>query len=328
MWFPKSSDITIQTNYENQNPGFRVYGCAQETKRGRLRNRLESLHAWKSGFCLRCRQNLDRAGIRSITGANVMSATVSPTRSSATRQFEDVNQSLAGNPEALMNANRALVGFVIKPFIGRCPLEYDELKQVGLIALWQCAHKWKPGRAKFSTFAVLAIRWAVWRALATERRQRSSGLFSEPRGIRIPEEQIADRSTGLNGTYHRLLHNRDLAILRSMVERSVQIERTSVPRSLFDAEAKQRQKASGGDRRCTRKTVVEVVPQPKDTGKQARDKAAAAGTGSDSTLPEELRLVVMKLWRKFYTVHEIANSLGISPEAVQQLKNEYRRTAN
>lgn len=34
---------------------------------------------------------------------------------------------------------------------------------------------------------------------------------------------------------------------------------------------------------------------------------------------------IMELWQKFYTVHEIANALGLTPEAVQAAKNEARR---
>ncbi|MEO2014473.1 MAG: hypothetical protein ABGZ53_08870 [Fuerstiella sp.] len=51
---------------ENQNPGFGIYGSAEETMRGRLHHRLESLQISKSGFCLRLwqKQDSDRAGVR------------------------------------------------------------------------------------------------------------------------------------------------------------------------------------------------------------------------------------------------------------------------
>lgn len=41
----------------------------------------------------------------------------------------------------------------------------------------------------------------------------------------------------------------------------------------------------------------------------------------------DLMREIMELWQKFYTVHEIAKLLNITPEEVQATKNEARRIA-
>ena len=64
---------------ENQNAGFGIYGSGEETMRGRLHHRLESLRKSKSAFCLRSkelRQDVDRAGVRSIESKSMSTTTL------------------------------------------------------------------------------------------------------------------------------------------------------------------------------------------------------------------------------------------------------------
>lgn len=52
------------------------------------------------------------------------------------------------------------------------PLSYQEAVQAGRIGLWRAVKGYDPGRGRaFSTYAVVAIRRAVWRAVVEAQRQ-------------------------------------------------------------------------------------------------------------------------------------------------------------
>lgn len=67
--------------------------------------------------------------------------------------------------------HEALVHWVVhRQWLG--PLPYQEAVQAGRIGLWRAVKGYDPGRGHaFSTYAVPAIRRAVWRAVAEARRQ-------------------------------------------------------------------------------------------------------------------------------------------------------------
>ena len=59
---------------------------------------------------------------------------------------------------------------------------------------------------------------------------------------------------------------------------------------LYEAEAKERQKASGGDKKTKNKSVVDNCPQPTDTSK-ARDKAGRAAGVSGKSIDRAKKVV-------------------------------------
>jgi RNA polymerase sigma factor (sigma-70 family) len=75
-------------------------------------------------------------------------------------------------PESLFSMNQGLVNALASKMGDRH--QQDELRQVGRIALWEAAQKWKPdGGTKFSTFAYTGIARAIKNAQRSEGRQKS-----------------------------------------------------------------------------------------------------------------------------------------------------------
>lgn len=63
------------------------------------------------------------------------------------------------------------------------PLPYQEAVQAGRIGLWRAVKGYDPGRGHaFSTYAVPAIRRAVWRAVVEAQRQESPPCFRASSG--------------------------------------------------------------------------------------------------------------------------------------------------
>lgn len=90
----------------------------------------------------------------------ILRAVGSPARSRRVKSREDRNE--------LALANAGLVGYVARGYVGR-GLDMEELRQIGWHGLLRAAELWDPARGKFPTYAVLAIKRRIQRALLRNR---------------------------------------------------------------------------------------------------------------------------------------------------------------
>jgi RNA polymerase sigma factor (sigma-70 family) len=88
--------------------------------------------------------------------------------------------------EALLRENNSLIWMVIrKQWIGET--DWDDLVQMGRIALWQAIRHYDPQRrVRFSTYACKAIRNQLWRAVAWDSKE-AGWLEAAPRRDQIDE---------------------------------------------------------------------------------------------------------------------------------------------
>jgi RNA polymerase sigma factor (sigma-70 family) len=109
---------------------------------------------------------------------------------------------MSGERNRLIEDNMGLVGQVIKDKVhslGNIGIfTYDDLFQIGCVGLIKAADRYKPGSARFSTYAYVSIRNEIYDALeyATIRRNRElptdpSEIFHEaaldPAGSYLPD---------------------------------------------------------------------------------------------------------------------------------------------
>lgn len=82
---------------------------------------------------------------------------------------------------AAVAANEGLVHDTVhRQWLGS--LAYRDAVQEGRIALWRCLERHDPQRSRLSSYAVVAIERAVWRAVRRERRSAHEAQADEPRG--------------------------------------------------------------------------------------------------------------------------------------------------
>jgi RNA polymerase sigma factor (sigma-70 family) len=89
-------------------------------------------------------------------------------------------------------ANENLVHWTVqRQWLGR--LGYEDAVQEGRIALWRALERYDPRRGALSSYAVVAIRHAVWRAAGQARRGAHERLYFEPAGHRVGLAAEMDR---------------------------------------------------------------------------------------------------------------------------------------
>ena len=95
--------------------------------------------------------------------------------SQSTQRPAGPGKEAAGSEAALLAQHEPLVRWVVRrQHLGR--LAYEDAVQEGRIALWQAIRRFDPARGTtFSTYAVPAIRHAVWQAVAREQASLRTG---------------------------------------------------------------------------------------------------------------------------------------------------------
>lgn len=86
-------------------------------------------------------------------------------------------------------ANAGLVGYAARGYVGR-GLDMEELRQIGWRGLLRAAELWDPARGAFSTYAVVAMRRWMQRALLRNRLMPVPDHVA--RRFLASEEDIAD----------------------------------------------------------------------------------------------------------------------------------------
>lgn len=173
MQFPKPSGILISKT--KLKPECRLRHLWQRDRKGTraVQYSLERLRKSKSAFCLRSSefgQDVDRAGIRSITRNDAMNLDAVRSNGQAAAPSKDVPPELT--PDFLFHENRRLVWYFVW-LLGRDYDDFtrDDLAQAGEIALWRMCQKYKPEwRYQFATYAGNSIKWAVLRERSRIRR--------------------------------------------------------------------------------------------------------------------------------------------------------------
>ena len=75
------------------------------------------------------------------------------------------------NVETAIEENKNLINYVLNKNFPSRRFD-DDLKQIGLIALWRAAENYEEGAAKFSTFAVKYIKNAIIKELQKESARK------------------------------------------------------------------------------------------------------------------------------------------------------------